>query len=91
MVAAVHADLARTVGVREAPIARDVARWHEAMPRYTVGHLDRVAAAEAALATRPEIVLAGAAFHGVGVPDCVARGRAAAERVANLLGGGAAG
>ena len=33
-----------------APIVRDVARWREAMPRYTVGHLDRVAAAEAALA-----------------------------------------
>jgi oxygen-dependent protoporphyrinogen oxidase len=86
VVAAVHADLARTMGVREAPIVRQVARWHEAMPRYTVGHLDRVAAAEAALAARPEIVLVGAAFHGVGVPDCVARGRAAAERVITLAG-----
>jgi len=90
-VAAVHADVARTVGVREAPIVRHVARWHEAMPRYTVGHLDRVAAAEAALAARPEIVLVGAAFRGVGVPDCVARGRAAAERVAAFLGGGTVG
>ena len=88
VVAAVHADLARTIGVREAPLVRQVARWHEAMPRYTVGHLDRVAAAEAALAERPEIVLVGAAFHGVGVPDCVARGRAAAERVTTLVGGG---
>ena len=51
----------------------------EAMPRYTVGHLDRVAAAEAALAARPEIAPRRArAFHGVGVPECVARGRAAA-------------
>ncbi len=90
VVAAIHADLARTVGVREPPIARQVARWREAMPRYTVGHLDRVAAAEAALGERPEIVLAGAAFHGVGVPDCVARGRAAAERVAALVGGAGA-
>jgi len=86
VVAAVHADVARTVGVREAPIVRHVARWHEAMPRYTVGHLDRVAAAEAGLATRPEIVLVGAAFHGVGVPDCVGQGRAAAERVITLGG-----
>ena len=80
IVAAVHADLARTIGLREAPIVRNVARWQEAMPRYTVGHLDRVAAAEAAMAARPEIVLAGAAFHGVGVPDCIARGRDAARR-----------
>jgi oxygen-dependent protoporphyrinogen oxidase len=87
VVTAVHADFARTVGVREAPIVRNVARWHGAMPRYTVGHLDRVAAAEAALAARPEIILVGAAFHGVGVPDCVARGGAAAERVITLAGG----
>jgi oxygen-dependent protoporphyrinogen oxidase len=89
VVGAVHADLARTVGVREAPLVRDVARWREAMPRYTVGHLGRVAAAEAALESRPEVILAGAAFRGVGVPDCVARGRAAAERVAALVGDGA--
>ncbi len=87
VVAAVHADLAGTLDVHEAPIVRHVARWHGAMPRYTVGHLGRVAAAEAALAERPEIVLVGAAFHGVGVPDCVARGRAAAERVMTLAGG----
>lgn len=87
IVATVHADLARTIGVRELPIIRNVARWREAMPRYTVGHLDRVAAAEAALAARPEIILVGGAFHGVGVPDCVARGRAAAARVVALAGG----
>ncbi len=85
IVAAVHADLARTVGLREPPIVRNVARWQEAMPRYTVGHLGRVAAAEAAMAARPEIVLAGAAFHGVGVPECIARGRAAARRLTELV------
>jgi len=87
IVAAVHADLARTLGLREAPIMRNVARWQEAMPRYTVGHLDRVAAAEAAMAARPEILLAGAAFHGVGVPECIARGRDAARRA--IAGAGA--
>ena len=86
VVGAVHADLARTVGVREAPLVRNVARWREAMPRYTVGHLDRVAAAEAALVERPDIILAGAAFRGVGVPDCIARGRAAADRIAEFVG-----
>jgi oxygen-dependent protoporphyrinogen oxidase len=51
------------------------------MPRYTRGHLDHVAAAEAALAPFPGIALAGAAYRGVGIPDCVTQGRAAAERV----------
>ncbi len=88
IVAAVHHDLARTVGLHEQPIVRHVARWQAAMPRYTVGHLDRVAAAEAAMTARPEIVLAGAAFHGVGVPECITRGRAAARSAVAVAAGG---
>ena len=57
------------------------------MPRYTVGHLDRVAAAEAALASRPELLLVGGAFHGVGIPECISRGRAAGRRAAEMADG----
>ena len=88
IVAAIHGDLRRLFGVRAGPLVRDVARWTDAMPRYAVGHLGRVAAVEAATTGRPEIAVAGAAFHGVGVPECVARGRAAARRVAALVGSG---
>jgi len=56
------------------------------MPQYAVGHLERVAAIEARAATLPGLALAGAAYRGVGVPDCVHSGEAAADRV---LGGGA--
>lgn len=87
IVAAIEDDLRRVFGVKAAPLVRDVARWTDAMPRYTVGHLDRVAAAETALAARPEIALCGGAFHGVGVPECVARGRAAARRLVALVAG----
>jgi oxygen-dependent protoporphyrinogen oxidase len=87
--AAVHADVAALLGLREPPILERVARWREAMPRYTVGHLDRVAAAEAALADRPELLLIGGAFHGVGIPECVTRGRAAGQRALELAGAGA--
>lgn len=85
--AAVHADLVALLGLREPPVLRRVARWREAMPRYTVGHLDRVAAAEAALAARPELLLVGGAFHGVGMPECVARGRAAGRRAVEFAAG----
>lgn len=84
---AVHLDLVTLLGLRERPILRRVARWHEAMPRYTVGHLDRVAAAEAALAARPELLLVGGAFHGVGIPECISRGRAAGRRAAEMAAG----
>jgi oxygen-dependent protoporphyrinogen oxidase len=87
---AVHADLVTLLGLREGPVLRRVARWHAAMPRYTVGHLDRVAAAEAALAARPELLLVGGAFHGVGIPECVARGRAAGRRAADIAAGAGA-
>jgi oxygen-dependent protoporphyrinogen oxidase len=90
IVAAVESDLRATMGVRGAPILTRLARFHDQMPRYTVGHLDRVAGAFEELAATPNLVLAGAAYRGVGLPDCIAGGRAAASQVADLLGGGPA-
>jgi len=52
-----------------------ITRWSKLMPSYTVGHLDRVAAVDAALADRPRWRVAGSALRGVGVPDCIADGR----------------
>jgi oxygen-dependent protoporphyrinogen oxidase len=49
------------------------------MPQYELGHLERTARLEAALP--PNLVLAGNGYCGVGIPDCVASGVAAAERV----------
>ena len=51
------------------------------MPRSTVGHLGRVAAIEAAMTAWPAVTLAGASDRGVGLPDCIAQGQAAAARV----------
>lgn len=82
------ADVRRTIGVRGEPELARLDRWDGAMPRYTVGHLDRVAAAEAALAGRPGLILAGAAYRGVGIPDCVTQGRSAAQRVVSAAAGG---
>lgn len=87
IVATAQRDLALTMGVRGAPLLTRVARWPGQMPRYTVGHLDRVEAAFAALAGSPNLVLAGAAFRGVGMPDCIAQGRVAAARVGAFLSG----
>jgi oxygen-dependent protoporphyrinogen oxidase len=64
-----------------APVAADVVRWGGGLPQYRPGHLDRVAAARAALAARPTLALAGAACDGVGIPACVRSGEAAADRL----------
>lgn len=85
---AVRADLATTMGIRGEPDRSWVSRFVDAMPHYTVGHRDRIAAVTEALAGMPGLVLAGAAYRGVGIPDCIAQGRAAAAAVEAHLGGG---
>ena len=51
------------------------------MPQYTLGHLDRAATIRARLARHPGLFLAGAYLDGVGIPDCVRQGEAAANAV----------
>jgi oxygen-dependent protoporphyrinogen oxidase len=87
LVAAAHADVAGTIGIRGLPMLTRVSRYPGAMPHYTVGHLDRVAATEAALAPFPALRVAGGAYRGVGLPDCIGQGQAAADAVAAFLGG----
>jgi protoporphyrinogen/coproporphyrinogen III oxidase len=61
-----------------------VSRWHRAFPQYRPHHHTRVAAAEAALP--PTVALAGASWHGIGIPACVRSGEEAAARVRRSLG-----
>ena len=75
LVATVTAHLASVMGIRTAPVTTRVTRWRSAMPVYTVGHLDRVATVERALAGLPTWRVAGSAVRGVGIPDCIADGR----------------
>jgi oxygen-dependent protoporphyrinogen oxidase len=77
-------DLADLVGTPRVPVEAAVHRWGGALPQYAPGHLDRVAAARAALP--PDLALAGAAYDGVGIPACVRSGRVAAERVVRAAG-----
>ncbi len=63
------------------PVFFDIAHWPGTMPQYHVGHKDRVARIEARAASLPHLQLAGNAFHGVGIPDCIHTGELAAERI----------
>ncbi len=85
------AELREVLGLTGEPVLARVHRFPGANPQYLVGHRERVAAAEAALdrARRdlalPPLALAGAAYHGLGIPDCIAGARRAAERVVARL------
>lgn len=67
------------LGVSAAPGLTRVHRWPQGMPQYTMGHPERVARIEAATQALPGLLLAGAAYRGVGLPDCIASGERAAE------------
>ena len=86
LVSTVLAELAQAVGLKGAPVDWRVARWGGALPQYTVGHLDRMARAQAAIETLPGLAVCGAAYDGVGVAACVASARRAADQVLSGLG-----
>ena len=74
-------EAAALVGARGRPALARVDRWHGSMPQYHVGHLDRVARIEAAVAAHSGLALAGAAYRGVGIPQVIASGQEAARRI----------
>ncbi len=76
-----HRATALALGIEGAPLMARTAIWDGAMPRYTVGHLERLARIDAALGVLPGIALAGAAYRGTGLPDCIAQGQAAAQEI----------
>ena len=62
------------------PVLTRLHRWPASMPQYRVGPLTRVETIERCVAALPGLTLAGGAYSGVGIADCVHSGEAAAER-----------
>lgn len=71
----------REAGLAGAPVSAHVTRWERALPVYEPGHLDRVARIERGLERLPGVALAGAAYRGIGAPQCIAQARDAAQRL----------
>jgi protoporphyrinogen/coproporphyrinogen III oxidase len=77
----VRDELRQIIGLTAEPLFTRVYRWKNAMAQYTVGHLDRLQRIENLLKQLPGLALAGNAYRGIGVPDCVRSGESAAEQV----------
>lgn len=73
-------DLRRLMGVTAEPIFALCNRWPDTMPQYTVGHTLRVEEIEGRIASVPGLYLAGNAYRGIGIPDCVRSAKRAADR-----------
>jgi protoporphyrinogen/coproporphyrinogen III oxidase len=81
LVATAREELKAMAGLAATPELTEVVRWPRGIPQYNVGHLARLAAMEARLEGLPGLHLAGNAYRGVGVNDCVRD----AARLADVL------
>jgi oxygen-dependent protoporphyrinogen oxidase len=80
------AALGPLLGIAGEPLLARVYRWERATAQHEVGHAARLEAIERRLAERPGLFVTGSGFRGVGIPDCVADGRATGRLVAAYLG-----
>jgi protoporphyrinogen/coproporphyrinogen III oxidase len=81
IIAAVTSELQEIAGITARPKFTRISRWPRSMAQYTVGHPQRMAEVKARLAAIPGLYLAGNAYTGIGIPDCIRMGRAAAEEI----------
>ncbi len=75
-------ELKELAGVTASPIFTEVFRWKRGIPQYNVGHLERITSIDAALARLPGLHLAGNAYKGVGINDCIRNALALADVLA---------
>lgn len=78
-------ELMRFMGPLDPVLFTRVFRWHRSNPQPTVGHAARISSIESQLRDLPSLQFAGFAYDGIGISDCIRRGRSAAEAVLQAL------
>jgi protoporphyrinogen/coproporphyrinogen III oxidase len=78
-------EVQETLRIDATPLVQRIYRWPLSMPQYILGHLDRLAQIENRLSHHPGLFLAGAAYRGVGIPDCIQSGERAAQAAVDYL------
>ena len=76
-------DVTKLLGIKKQPLFSIVSQHSQAMAQYLVGHQKVVAEIEALAKDLHGIALAGNAYHGIGIPDCVHSGEQAAIALLN--------
>lgn len=83
----VAAELRELMGIKAKPLFCEMSSLPASMPQYPVGHVERVEALRAEMQrTIPGVLLCGAGYGGVGIPDCIRQGKEAAEAMLTWLG-----
>ncbi|ARA97608.1 MULTISPECIES: protoporphyrinogen oxidase [Geobacillus] len=79
-------DLNKVMKIDGHPEFAVISRWKRAMPQYTVGHRERLAAIKQHMAAElPGVFLAGSSYEGLGLPDCIDQGEKAVRDVLDYL------
>ncbi|HJT68775.1 MAG TPA: protoporphyrinogen oxidase [Terriglobales bacterium] len=81
-----YRELQEILGVTNQPLFAKVYRWPKAMAQYTVGHKSRVERIRQITSALPGLALAGNAYNGIGIPDCLRSGAEAAAKISADLG-----
>ena len=81
MVEAVRKDLRELLGIEQPPLFTHLEKWPRSMAQYHVGHMERVARINARVGAFQSLQLAGNAYGGAGIPDCVRSGESAADEL----------
>jgi oxygen-dependent protoporphyrinogen oxidase len=85
LVALALKDLSPLLGISGQPVLSRVYRWRQAGAQHNVGQIARVSEIEQRLAVYRGIFVAGSGFRSVGIPDCIADGRAAAASACGTI------
>ena len=75
----VRQELRTILGLEAPPLFSRISRWPSAMAQYTVGHQDRIGRINNLIQKYPRLYLAGNAYSGIGLSDCIRTGKQAAE------------
>ncbi|MGC2249636.1 MAG: protoporphyrinogen oxidase [Acidobacteriaceae bacterium] len=78
-------ELRTIMGIDAEPVLAKAYRWSKANPQYDVGHAARIAEIERLAGWHPGLHLAGAAYHGAGIPDCITSGMNTATKIADRI------
>lgn len=88
LIAVAVRELSAILSISGPPALARVFRWRDAGAQHEVGHRERLAGLEARLAPLRGLAVAGSGFRSIGIPDCVADGRAVAAQAAESLRAG---
>jgi len=86
LVEAVKSDIKKLLPIKAEPIFTEITRLYHSMPQYPIGHVDMTKQLKNNLEQKlPGVLITGAAFDGVGLPDCIRQGKDIANQALQFV------